>query len=69
MSAIETVYCSFECDGPGCPSEFSITRHWRESDGDATSEIPTPEMLDYARKLGWKVEGEKAFCPDCERGA
>lgn len=67
MSKIPTAYSSFECDSPGCPSEFSITRH--RADDEGSDEIHIDELLVYATKLGWKVEGEagKAFCTDCVR--
>jgi hypothetical protein len=67
MSQIGTIYERFECDTPGCPSEFSITRHWRESDGTENPEILDFEMLEWAAKLGWTVKDEKAFCTDCKR--
>jgi hypothetical protein len=66
MSKIETAWSRFECDTPGCPSEFSVTRHQRESDNEAT-ELSDGEMLEWAAKLGWAVKDEKAFCTDCQR--
>jgi hypothetical protein len=65
MSEIPVAYSSFECDTPGCPSEFSITRHRLDDEG--TDDILIHELLVYAAKLGWKVEGAKAFCTDCIR--
>lgn len=63
MSTVETLFGAWECDQPGCPSEFSITRWLRAS--DEGSEIQEAELLEWAKLLGWKVVDGKCFCPDC----
>lgn len=60
---ILTVDCSFECDTPGCPVEFSISRY-RHGEKD---QISTNELLRAAQAMGWRVAGRKAYCPDCQK--
>jgi hypothetical protein len=65
MAPIQTSASCYECDSPGCPAEFRIER-WRRP-RDVNGGLSDREMLDYARRLGWKVVGQKAFCCDCAR--
>ena len=69
MSAIKICSGIYECDTPGCPVEFSISRWLYDNDQDG--DLSEAELRMYAVKLGWtlSVKNDKAFCPDCQRNA